>query len=422
MAAGNSRQTDQARAAGAGSGQAGGVKSGAKAGEATGPKGKERATSAIERTLLAATTSDAEGLHEDVASMRLMFDTSEQHEALRTGEDSLAGLVLTTMESPEEVKRKWKQVRMLRARVTGREVKWAAAEISEEGEVKVATGLVCDFKCIAEWDDTELEHYVDTTGSFFRRLDERDGSDFITSWTRFLTMTRAKKTKFWGLGIRKTAATAKEDLRVTLNLMSALRWLVKGSEIGGTGQSLSEIWREFMEEAGGHASLIHLQTPERLKALKKAGVANPSPALPGLSLASSPGGPAASPNMTGLVWGPEPGFEPTPEMVRETEVGFFNPNFCKNCQKDAGHPAPLCPEPRRPELPCVFCLGRHREWDCPGPGEGSRAAFEVRKKFYFQRVHSSMPRRYVRPGRGGKAGQGNGDAGGGGGGEAPSGG
>ena len=51
--------------------------------------------------------------------MRDMFAATEQHKALKSGKDSLAGLVLTTMESVEEVKRTWKHVKILKSPPAG---------------------------------------------------------------------------------------------------------------------------------------------------------------------------------------------------------------------------------------------------------------------------------------------------------------
>ena len=87
------------------------------------------------------------------------------------------------------------------------------------------------------------------------------------------------------------------------------------------------------------------------------------------------------------------GLEPTPDQVRETEQQFLNPAWCKNCCKANVHPTPLCPEPRIRALPCIFCMGFHRELDCPGPNERCRPAFEVKRKSFLQRVQAAIPRR-----------------------------
>mmetsp|Transcript_30493 Transcript_30493/g.62979 ORF Transcript_30493/g.62979 Transcript_30493/m.62979 type:complete len:257 (+) Transcript_30493:420-1190(+) len=237
-------------------------------------------------------------------------------------------------------------------------------------------------------------------------IDLRDRTSLIVLWRRMVTTTRAKKAKFWGLGIQTTAASAPDDLCTTLTLISAFLWLMRSAEIGGSGASIAEIWREFMEEAGGQASQIQLQTPKWLCALRKAGQSPGGPApCSGPTYMPMPAGGVAggAGTVPGLIWGPEQGFEPTPDQVKETKVAFLNPNFCKNCRRNAGHPSPLCDQPQRPDLPCLFCMGCHRESDCPGPSDRSRPAFEVKHKYFFQRVHSAVPR-HLQTGGGASAG------------------
>mmetsp|Transcript_70998 Transcript_70998/g.147971 ORF Transcript_70998/g.147971 Transcript_70998/m.147971 type:complete len:499 (-) Transcript_70998:5421-6917(-) len=426
IVAGNSRLQDQARPHGTG-GHAPGASSGgpraypaqdstfmdgrSPGGGSNGNPPGGAGASAIERTLLAPGGQRGGRPHPEVGAVRDLLDVTESHEALSAGEDSLAGLVLTTMESTEEVRRTCKKVKHLRARLLGLPARITAAEISEEGDIKVTWGLVCETKSVGDWDPHELLHWVESTEGVVRRrsIDQRDRTQHLLAWHRFLELTRAKKAKFWGLGIKTTAATAEQDHRVTLTLISALLWLVRSPEIGGSGASLAEIWRDFLDEAGGQAALIHIQTPERLRALRKQGGGGQGVAtLPSITLSTSSatGAPPPSPtSSTGLMWGPRPGQEPTPEQVKETEVGFLNPNWCKNCHKSHAHPTPLCPLPRRADLPCVFCMGQHREMDCPGPGNASRAAFEVKRKFFFQRVESAMPKRQNGKGGGGENGE-----------------
>jgi len=398
VVAGNSRLPDQASGArgGAGSSSGGAGRQGAARFEegilsGVGP------SSAIERTLAAPAGQRGGQPHQEVAEMRELLDVTETHEALSAGDNSLAGLVLTTMESPEEVRRMWKRVRGLRARLLGLPARVTAAEITDDGDVKVTWGLVCETKSVGDWDAHELAHWIEHTEGLVGDIDLRDGSALRRPWRRLLELTRAKKAKFWGLGIRTTAHTAEADLRVTLNLIAALRWLIRSPEIGGSGHSISEIWREFLDEAGGQTSAIKIQTPERLRALKKAQGGGAALQLPAISTEPVSRG-IVPPSPTSvdagtLMWGPLPGQEPTPEQVKETEVGFLNPNWCKNCHQNAGHPTPLCPRPRRPDLPCVFCMGRHRELDCPGPSDQARPAFEVKRKFFFNRVDSAIPKR-----------------------------
>mmetsp|Transcript_30389 Transcript_30389/g.62611 ORF Transcript_30389/g.62611 Transcript_30389/m.62611 type:complete len:957 (-) Transcript_30389:6440-9310(-) len=403
VVSGNSRIVDQAVPSGGDSSAA--ASSAGTGGSSTNVRGgAARGASSIEHTLLGPTGQVAHGRpHPEVQAVRDLYDTTEQHECLKAGEDSSAGLVLTTMESLAEVKRGWRKVRHLRARLLGTPAKLTGAEISEDGEVRIPSDLVCEVKSSGDWDAPELTHWLETTEQLVTVIDRRDGSELYIPWRRLVETTKAKKSKFWGLGIRATAASANEDLRTTLTLMASFRWLMSSPEIGGSGASIAEIWREFMEEAGGQAATIHLQTPERARALKRAGLGSAAATSYSSSAFASPSpgpGPTGGVGSPVLVWGPEHGMEPTPEQVRETEIGFLNPNFCKNCNQNAGHPSPLCDRPRRPELPCVFCMGRHRELDCPGPGERSRPAFEVKRKFYFQRVNSAIPRRLAPPGAG----------------------
>eukprot|EP00286_Rhodomonas_abbreviata_P010336 CAMPEP_0181329878 /NCGR_PEP_ID=MMETSP1101-20121128/23568_1 /TAXON_ID=46948 /ORGANISM="Rhodomonas abbreviata, Strain Caron Lab Isolate" /LENGTH=217 /DNA_ID=CAMNT_0023439031 /DNA_START=1 /DNA_END=650 /DNA_ORIENTATION=+ len=217
------------------------------------------------------------------------------------------------MESKEEVQRAWKRLRQLRSRLLGSPHRITAAEISDDGEVRVTSSLVSETKSVGDWDPPELAHWLEHTDALVRSLDARDKTDHTTSWLRLLTFTRARKAKFWGLGIRTTAATAAEDHATTLTLISSFSWLVRSPEIGGSGSTLAEIWREFLEEAGGQAANIRIQTPERLKALKKAGAAASGGGLTTSHYHPTPAaGPAAAASSSGPVWGPEPGLEPTP--------------------------------------------------------------------------------------------------------------
>eukprot|EP00961_Rhodomonas_salina_P166732 2247031-Rhodomonas_salina.1 len=50
---------------------------------------------------------------------------------------------------------------------------------------------------------------------------------------------------------------------------------------------------------------------------------------------------------------------------------------CRNCDEKGKHSAPFCSKPRREDLPCQLCLGRHTELTCVGPGHVTTEMWKV---------------------------------------------
>ena len=230
-----------------------------------------------------------------------MFDTTEQHEAYRAGEEPLSGIVLTTMESLSEIRRIWKRIKKLRARLHGVSDTLTGAEITEEGAVRVPDSLICTCKCLTDWDVHELPHYIESTSTLLACIDKRDGSSRRPSFVKWIEMTRQKKAKFWGLGIRTTSETASFDHQATIKMMASMRWLVKSPEIGGSGMDLAAIWREFIEETGGQAAARGIATTV-------APTSQPAALVPAWTSDFSPStGPSTAQEPGRILWGPESG-------------------------------------------------------------------------------------------------------------------
>eukprot|EP00961_Rhodomonas_salina_P158661 2135805-Rhodomonas_salina.1 len=226
---------------------------------------------AIQRTLLAPEVGSDANLQERTRALRDLFSTMDQSDAMRAGDESRVGLVLCLMESLEEVKQMYKKVATARSRLLGHGHGYVGGfDVSESGALKPATTLTQEVRVLWEISEYELGPYWESMEERLAQWDRRDGTQLVKTLRYFRRFVTPRKTDYWGLGLRPSAATAAKDHETTLKTVFAFKWLIKHAPKSEEGASPEDIWRSFIEDTGSQVADMELLTVERQKALKKA--------------------------------------------------------------------------------------------------------------------------------------------------------
>eukprot|EP00961_Rhodomonas_salina_P028995 391117-Rhodomonas_salina.1 len=308
--------------------------------------------------------------------------TVDQRDALRAGDDSRHGIVVTLMESQDVVKRQCKKVKTLRSRLLG------------AGEIKVSTVLTHEIRCIFDISQPEWKHWVDLTDSDCTQWDARDGTRLLATFHRVKKIVIPKRSEYWGMGWRPTKASMDADHEATLMNMYVLQWLLFHSPAAEEGHLPEELFRKMHEDMLVGLTDLDILSEARAKAMKKSAAALSTPTTAAMGAItpneteSSSSGPGSSAT-DGHVHGPEPGHEPTPDAVALVENKAMDSRTCLNC-KQSGHALVCCVAPTRDflQLPCALCYGLHWERLCLGP-VGMRSAWTVKRNNFFYQADNA---------------------------------
>eukprot|EP00961_Rhodomonas_salina_P166665 2246061-Rhodomonas_salina.1 len=284
--------------------------------------------------------------------MQELFDTVDQRDALRAGDDSSHGLVVTMMETIEEAKLLCRCMKAYKTKmpVLGLERGFTTAEINEAGEIKVSTVLTHELQLLFDICKLELDYYVEMTITDCLNWDKLDGTNLSGMFQKVLSIVVPKHSEYWSMGWYPTDASAAADHDTTLVGLYALQWLVCHSPGREQGLAPMQLWRKLHDDTLGGLTELNILTEARTKALKRnAGAASglaSSSLLAGLATSTASNCPSAGPVTPGPaagqdapdwhVHGPHPGQEPSREAVALVESKAMDTCSCLNCAQ-AGH-------------------------------------------------------------------------------------
>eukprot|EP00961_Rhodomonas_salina_P299917 3939334-Rhodomonas_salina.1 len=288
--------------------------------------------------------------------MRDFMVTVDQRDALLAGDESRHGLVVTLMESQDELKRQCKQVKYLRNLLLGIDRGFTAAEISEAGEIKISTVLTHEARYIFDISRPEWDHWVEVTTADCIKWDQRDGSRTLATLQKIKKLVIPKRSEYWGMGWRPTKESMEADHQATLMNVYVLRWLLFHSPGVEEGLSPEELLLKMYEDTRAGLTDLDILSEARSKALKR-NTGTSSAGTPVAQYGTTASVPSAAPGATASapatcsaptgvpadchVHGPIAGQEPTSDAVSLVESKAMDTRFCLNC-KQHGHALVRC--------------------------------------------------------------------------------
>ena len=349
----------------------------------------------IERTMADGNTAaDLARLHEKTRAMYDLFTTLDQSDAMRAGDESHHGVVLTFLHSVDEVKRTWQKVSKAMKQYEGSGGMLGQWEITEVGLVRPTKLVAEEVRCLWMLQVEDIPVYWESMEERCLSWDARDGTHLAETLKEFKKLVFPKYN--YAMGVEPSADPAQKAYMhdKMLRTIHLLRWLIRFSKEREGGRPPKKLMREFLDDYGGDVMRVNIRSLDRDKAAREQARREAAEAKrEGAALGTRPmvvpvkpvqTGHGSQVSVDGPLWGPQETVDPA--VVERAARVMLDWNFCHNCRTASDHCVPLCPQPRIASLPCEFCTGEHHERDCPGPTTYSRAAWAMKKELFFKRV------------------------------------